>query len=545
MTSKTPGRFSTPKRPSSFLEGLKERSNSQPHRRISVTGVWSLDEDHPACEACGALFSFLNRRHHCRWCGRVLCGNCCSTVVPDVEEARRYGLVGQLCCATCRHRAASFDPEPLCDRWDHLMHIYTLGLNGHLQTHCAIACGGSLLEITAALSASNDCPYLENNRGEIPLHVAMRCADMTVEKIDRILEFFPEGAKSRNKVGNLPLHTGARTGCHVHVMERILAAYPAAVSTSGQWGNLPLHFAAMSLCPQPAVVHLLATIFPDAATRTNDKGDLPLHCCATRTSTGPLVTAMLRLNPAAVSAVNLEGNIPLFSLVSAGSPPAAIYPLLDASRDLLHTVRLDGNSLVHCAAATLQQHTHVDLAVFQAILATCTSTLLHTNRNGETALHCAALSRVGHKLAPAFLTALANAEPRAMTVKNKHGDTPVHAAVRKGTSPEVVETLLRARPLAAFEPDNEGELLLHIAYRRVAVEEAILNSVLYRNFKAMLVKDKDGRVPNEIKAVKKVAVGARWRVVRVILAAHFKNRAGAFDILPLALIRKIIAYVDS
>eukprot|EP00658_Telonema_sp_P-2_P035195 TRINITY_DN25638_c0_g1_i2.p1 TRINITY_DN25638_c0_g1~~TRINITY_DN25638_c0_g1_i2.p1 ORF type:complete len:185 (+),score=35.51 TRINITY_DN25638_c0_g1_i2:133-687(+) len=37
---------------------------------------WVKDEDARQCQVCGNKFSFLNRRHHCRRCGRVVCAAC-------------------------------------------------------------------------------------------------------------------------------------------------------------------------------------------------------------------------------------------------------------------------------------------------------------------------------------------------------------------------------------------------------------------------------------------------------------------------------------
>ena len=37
---------------------------------------WTADADVSACQACAAPFTILNRRHHCRCCGGVLCGAC-------------------------------------------------------------------------------------------------------------------------------------------------------------------------------------------------------------------------------------------------------------------------------------------------------------------------------------------------------------------------------------------------------------------------------------------------------------------------------------
>lgn len=37
---------------------------------------WQPDDELSACSICGHAFTFLNRRHHCRRCGRLVCGPC-------------------------------------------------------------------------------------------------------------------------------------------------------------------------------------------------------------------------------------------------------------------------------------------------------------------------------------------------------------------------------------------------------------------------------------------------------------------------------------
>lgn len=41
---------------------------------------WIPDSARTACNACGATFSLLNRRHHCRICGNLTCGKCMQTL---------------------------------------------------------------------------------------------------------------------------------------------------------------------------------------------------------------------------------------------------------------------------------------------------------------------------------------------------------------------------------------------------------------------------------------------------------------------------------
>jgi len=37
---------------------------------------WVLDSEVSACTNCESKFTFLNRRHHCRRCGKIFCKNC-------------------------------------------------------------------------------------------------------------------------------------------------------------------------------------------------------------------------------------------------------------------------------------------------------------------------------------------------------------------------------------------------------------------------------------------------------------------------------------
>ncbi|MES1912092.1 MAG: hypothetical protein MHM6MM_004427 [Cercozoa sp. M6MM] len=49
---------------------------------------WIEDKETSKCMGCEKRFSVINRRHHCRACGRVLCGSCSSkrTPIPGVSR---------------------------------------------------------------------------------------------------------------------------------------------------------------------------------------------------------------------------------------------------------------------------------------------------------------------------------------------------------------------------------------------------------------------------------------------------------------------------
>jgi len=59
---------------------------------------WTPDSEAPCCPECGAAFTVLRRRHHCRQCGRVVCDECSGArvVLPQQQAAGRVRV-----CDSC------------------------------------------------------------------------------------------------------------------------------------------------------------------------------------------------------------------------------------------------------------------------------------------------------------------------------------------------------------------------------------------------------------------------------------------------------------
>ncbi|CAI5756254.1 unnamed protein product [Candida verbasci] len=43
--------------------------------------VWQNDSEVSQCNLCNSHFSLINRRHHCRKCGKIICGNCSNNYI--------------------------------------------------------------------------------------------------------------------------------------------------------------------------------------------------------------------------------------------------------------------------------------------------------------------------------------------------------------------------------------------------------------------------------------------------------------------------------
>lgn len=53
-------------------------SNDTTPQTLSKVGKWAADDCSNNCANCDDQFTLINRKHHCRSCGRLLCSSCCS-----------------------------------------------------------------------------------------------------------------------------------------------------------------------------------------------------------------------------------------------------------------------------------------------------------------------------------------------------------------------------------------------------------------------------------------------------------------------------------
>jgi hypothetical protein len=64
-------------------------------KKTSEAGVWEDDGDADRCYCCHSTFGLLNRRHHCRQCGKVVCNPCSEN--RKLLESSRTGKAKRVC----------------------------------------------------------------------------------------------------------------------------------------------------------------------------------------------------------------------------------------------------------------------------------------------------------------------------------------------------------------------------------------------------------------------------------------------------------------
>jgi hypothetical protein len=66
-------------------------------KKTSEAGVWVADDEVKVCMCCKASFGLFIRKHHCRQCGSVVCGDCSSN--RKFLESSRTGAPKRICDA--------------------------------------------------------------------------------------------------------------------------------------------------------------------------------------------------------------------------------------------------------------------------------------------------------------------------------------------------------------------------------------------------------------------------------------------------------------
>ena len=52
--------------------------NSIINTKYINNSIWTDDTSVNSCHNCKVDFTFFNRRHHCRLCGKIFCNTCCN-----------------------------------------------------------------------------------------------------------------------------------------------------------------------------------------------------------------------------------------------------------------------------------------------------------------------------------------------------------------------------------------------------------------------------------------------------------------------------------
>lgn len=98
------------------VDGENSSSNPMDQSVATLSSPWEFDVLQPYCTSCRDDFNPINRRHHCRLCGKIFCNKCSnqralippSSIVLSPQAGKKAGPQS--------HESVSFSPDPDPDR---------------------------------------------------------------------------------------------------------------------------------------------------------------------------------------------------------------------------------------------------------------------------------------------------------------------------------------------------------------------------------------------------------------------------------------------
>ena len=261
---------------------------------------------------------------------------------------------------------------------------------------------------------------VDENTGELPLHIIARHSNAWTLLVDMILVLYPKALIHKDRMGAMPIHH-ASAHDNLPALEIIYAAYKEGINEVDYKGRLPIHVAA-EFDAVDAVKFLLGKSPEGAFTmvhrpQNNSGGGLPLHIACRNYASIGVITALLAENFASAKRTDENGDLPLHLLLRCGEV--------------------------------------VDQVVVKTLLTCFSEAVSRTDMYGDLPLAIA----IKHECKPAVINTVLMQYPEASSILNGEGQSPLFLAFQHNADDRTILGLLNHAPEAATTVDKKTGLL--------------------------------------------------------------------------------------
>jgi ankyrin repeat protein len=333
----------------------------------------------------------------------------------------------------------------------------------------------------------------------LPMH-AVCIFRAPLEVLEALIHAHPEGPKSRDDQGMLPIHLACRNGASPGVVKLLLESYPESLDIldrkNRSLSDLVRNSASSN---KDAVLSMLDEFRKSKNTQTKEA---PVHevdyenrtilfrlilkkdwkAAASRARDFPAEAATW------IVTKGFHGNLrflPLHKACVLQPPDFVVTALLAAHPKAAESSDQDGWLPLHCACFYGGSEKVID-----ALLQAHSSAAQYKDDDGRLPLHYACLKGSTSNIVDLLLAAY----PKASTTKDTEGRLPIHHACSKGAPEPVIDSLLKASPKSAQSKDDQGRLALHHACRKSA-SERVIRTLLRVYPRAAQIKDDQDKLP--------------------------------------------------
>mmetsp|Transcript_25317 Transcript_25317/g.56231 ORF Transcript_25317/g.56231 Transcript_25317/m.56231 type:complete len:2153 (+) Transcript_25317:556-7014(+) len=261
---------------------------------------------------------------------------------------------------------------------------------------------------------------VDENTGELPLHIIARHSNAWTLLVDMILVLYPKALIHKDRMGAMPIHH-ASAHDNLPALEIIHAAYKEGVNEVDYKGRLPIHVAA-EFDAVDAVKFLLNKSPEGAFTmvhrpQNNSGGGLPLHIACRNYASIGVITALLAENFASAKRADENGDLPLHLLLRCGEV--------------------------------------VDQVVVKTLLTCFSGAVSRTDMYGDLPLAIA----IKHECKPAVINTVLMQYPEASSILNGEGQSPLFLSFQHNADDRTILGLLNHAPETATTVDKKTGLL--------------------------------------------------------------------------------------
>jgi ankyrin repeat protein len=261
--------------------------------------------------------------------------------------------------------------------------------------------------------------------------------------------------------GVMPIHSALHPECTVHDLRLFVDLHPDGLHAKDSHGNLPLHLALQERC-NTKVIEYLTRECPWAVRVKNEDGNLPLHLALLHKASIDTIELLLHQF---LQGAEVEGKhgLPLTIATFNGLDLPVVQLLAQVNPNALTTACLDGNLPLHLSVTS----NNVEVVDWLASIKTCT--LEVCNKQGHYPLHTAITRECSFEMIQLLLDHF----PQACQFADKNGNLPMHLALQYNMSKEVIQMLVDAYPTACMIESYALEYPLQVAYQNRASMDVI------------------------------------------------------------------------
>jgi ankyrin repeat protein len=405
--------------------------------------------------------------------------------------------------------------------------------NGDLPLHieCANRCRSSI--IAKCIELYPEALSKANKKGYLPLHLLLLKKSSSAIVAEIMIEKYPAALAHQNANGDLPLHVECFIHSRPSILSKCIKLYPGALALTTRRGHLPLHLLLMNesssaddavmmiekypaalqhqdLCERlplhvecskkcrSSIISKCIELYPEALSVGDENGNLPLHVLFFNESSctdGAL--ALIDTRPASLRHLNRNGRYPLHVELKSQCRPSIIskcieiYPAALAKGDKMTYIGLRRYVNV-CSSdellSMIEFYTDTRSPLFQHLQRDDGSEELLVDIHGE----CVRLRKSCDDMIDGFEGV--KLDPDLTVTEDKPDDDLLHKLLEDLLSDDDMLMLIEAYPESLQQPNEKGELPLHIECKKHCRPSIIWKSVeLYQD--ALKVADMRGNLP--------------------------------------------------